>query len=285
MQRRERSFLSLNDKGFHRVVYQDWGDPAAPRAVVCVHGLTRNGRDFDRLADALSAEAHVACPDVVGRGKSDWLPDPMAYGVPQYLRDMTVLIARMGLETVDWVGTSMGGLIGMTLAAQPGNPVRRLVLNDIGPFLPEAAIKAVQDSTRDPDTYESLEALEQRLREVHAGFGTLPDVAWRHMAEHSARALDDGRIARAFDPDILKPARGQPVTDQMLWPIWDKITCPVLVLRGQKSELLTRETAEEMAERGPKAKVVEFPACGHAPSLMIDDQIAVIRDWLAETDA
>lgn len=276
----ERACLGLSAAGFHRIAYTQWGRDDADRTVVCVHGLTRNGRDFDRLALDLADRARVACPDVVGRGRSGWLANPDLYGYPQYLSDMAVLLARLDVESVDWVGTSMGGLIGLLLAAQPNTPIRRLVLNDIGPFVAKGGLERIADYVGKDPVFEDLAAVEAYLRFVLMGFGTLGDEQWRHMAQTSARTLPDGRFGLAYDPGIGKPFVEQPIGDVDLWAVWDRVQCPVLVLRGADSDLLLAETAQEMSRRGPGATVVEFANVGHAPSLMVDDQMAVVRSFL-----
>ena len=278
----ERSFLGLSAAGFHTVAYTQWGRDDAPRTVVCVHGLTRNGRDFDALALNLVDRYRVACPDVVGRGKSGRIANPALYGYPQYCADMAALIARLGVEQVDWVGTSMGGLIGMMLAAQPNSPIRRLVINDVGPFISKVGLQRIADYVGKDPVFEDIAAVESYLRFVLMGFGRLPDEAWRHMAEHSARQRPDGRYGLAYDPAIAEAFKAQPMGDVDLWAFWDRIQCPVLVLRGETSDILLPETAEEMTGRGPGARVVEFANAGHAPALMTDDQIAVVRNFLLE---
>lgn len=262
--------------------YTEWGAPDAARTVVCVHGLTRNARDFDHLAAALAADARVICPDMVGRGQSDRLDDPRHYALPTYVAHMLQLIDRLRLGRVDWVGTSMGGLIGMGVAAGEHSPIERLVLNDVGPFLPKAALFRIDAylglAARD---FADVAEIETHLREVHAMFGPLTDAEWRHLAEHSARRRPDGRLELAFDPRLREAFEQGGLDDVDLWPLWDPIRCPVLVLRGAESDLLLPETAREMTERGPKAKLVEFEGIGHAPALMADHQIATVRDWLA----
>jgi len=279
----ERRVLGLSALGFHAIAYTQWGRDDARRTVLCVHGLTRNGRDFDHLALDLADAYRVVCPDVVGRGKSDRLTNPDLYGYPQYMADMAALIARLDVEAVDWVGTSMGGLIGMMLAAMPKSPIRRLVVNDVGPFLPKAALERIAGYVGKDPVFDDIRGVEAYLRLVLMGFGNLSDEEWRHMAEHSARRLPDGRFGLAYDPGIGKAFTAQPLDDVDLWPVWDRIQCPVLVLRGVDSDLLLPETAEEMTRRGPKARLVEVPHCGHAPSLMKPDQIAAVRTFLLES--
>jgi pimeloyl-ACP methyl ester carboxylesterase len=275
-----RRLLGLNPGGFHRVAYHQWGRAGAGRPVVCVHGLSRNGRDFDALALALRENHLVVCPDMVGRGESDWLPDPAGYGMPQYLADMTALLARLDTDEVDWVGTSMGGLIGMTLAAQPQTPIRRLVINDIGPFVPQAALARLAPQVPMIGPFEDLRAAEAHMRERYAGFGALSDRQWRHLAEHSFRPRAEGGVVMRYDPAIGENFRAAAEKDLDLWAVWDVVRCPVLVVRGADSDVLPRKVAEEMTRRGPRARVVEIDGCAHAPSLMDDQQINLVGDWL-----
>jgi pimeloyl-ACP methyl ester carboxylesterase len=276
---RSATLLNLGPHGFHRTRYAEWGDPHNPRVVVCVHGLTRNGRDFDALGAALASHFRVLCPDVVGRGESDWLAHAADYGYPLYLSDMAALIARAGVDSVTWVGTSMGGLIGMMLAAHPRSPVHKLVVNDVGPLVPKAALERLAAYVGKAPPMRDLAELERYFRQVLAGFGALSDEQWRHMAATSARRNDDGTIAPAYDPAIGNAFAGE-LKDVVLWPVWDAIRCPTLVLRGAESDLLLAETAHEMTQRGPKAKLKVFDGCGHAPALMSKDQIEVVRDFL-----
>jgi pimeloyl-ACP methyl ester carboxylesterase len=261
--------------------YADWGSPGAARTVVCVHGLTRNGRDFDHLARVLAGDRRVICPDIAGRGLSDPLTDPEHYALPTYVAHMVQLLSRLGLDEVDWVGTSMGGLIGMGVAAMEASPIRRLVLNDIGPFLPKLALQRINSYLGLDLRFASLDALEAHLREIHAGFGPLTDAEWRHLAEYSAARREDGRFGLNYDQRLGQPMKTGPIEDVDLWPVWDQIRCPVLVLRGISSDLLLAETAAEMTRRGPRAEVVEVDGTGHAPALMAKDQIAIVRSWLS----
>lgn len=277
-----RTLRGLGPHGFHRVAYHEWGDPGNPRVVVCAHGLTRNGRDFDALAAALADRYRVACPDLPGRGLSEWLPRPGDYTYPVYLGDMVALFARLGGETVDWVGTSMGGLVGMMLAAQPGTPIRRLVLNDVGPFLPKAALERIGEYVGADPRFADFGALEGYLRRVHAPFGPLTGEQWRRLAKHSARPLPDGTLALHYDPAIGEAFRAAPPQDVDLWAVWDAVRCPVLVLRGAESDVLPRETAEEMGRRGPRGRLVELPGVGHAPALLEPGQLETVCSWLSE---
>jgi pimeloyl-ACP methyl ester carboxylesterase len=270
----------LGPHGFHRLAYWEWPGPKGAPTVLCVHGLTRNGRDFDALAEALSARFRVVCPDVAGRGKSDWLSDPADYGYPVYLADMAALIARLDVDEVCWVGTSMGGLIGMMLAARSGAPIRRMVINDIGPLIAKEGLARIASYVgRDP-SFRDVAELEAALRVVASSFGPLSDAQWRHLATHSARANADGSLGLAYDPHIGDAFRTAPPDDVDLWPIYDAVRCPTLVIRGGDSDLLRRADAQAMTRRGPRAKLVEFPGVGHAPALMAQDQIAAIGDFL-----
>ena len=277
----ERDLLCLGPHGFHRLAYADWPGPSSGRTILCVHGLTRNGRDFDRLAQALSQRARVVCPDMPGRGRSEWLAHPEDYAYPLYLSDMVALIARLGGEEVDWVGTSMGGIIGMLLAALPGTPIRRLVLNDVGPLIAAEGLARIGAYVgRDP-SFADLAALEAVLRRIAASFGPLSDEEWRHLATHSARRRPDGTLGLAYDPHIGDAFRASPLSDIDLWPQWEAIRAPTLVLRGESSDILRRADAEAMTRRGPRARLVELAGIGHAPALMADDQIALISDFLS----
>jgi pimeloyl-ACP methyl ester carboxylesterase len=290
----------LSPSGFVRLAWMEWGAADARRTAVCVHGLTRNARDFDALAQSLaSAGWRVAAVDVPGRGRSEWLRRPQDYGYPFYAAALAALIGRLGADTVDWVGTSMGGLIGMMLAAQPAaagmkGPIRRLVLNDIGPFIPKAALARIAEYVGPKDgegaqCFADLAAVEAYLRRVHAPFGALSDEQWRHLALHSAVAAPSGDgggegsggYRLHYDPAIAQAFAAGPIEDVALWPIWEAVAAPTLVLRGAASDLLAKDTADRMARRGT-VRVHEIAGAGHAPALMADDQIALIRGFLAE---
>ncbi len=274
----------LSPAGFHHMAYVEWGDPGNPRVLVCVHGLTRCSRDFDFLAQALSREYRVVCPDVVGRGRSEWLRDKSLYDVPQYCADMAVLLARLDVETVDWVGSSMGGVIGMALAAQPETPVTRLVLNDVGPVIAAASLARIGEYLGNAPRFESFEQAEAFVRAVSAPFGPLTDAQWRHLVLHTTRKSPDGRVEFVYDPGIAQAYRSMQQSaggrDVELWPLYDAVRCPTLLLRGAESDLLTHETALQMGARGPKPRVIEFAGIGHAPMLMDENQIAPVRDFL-----
>ena len=274
-------YLGLGPHGFHRLHYTAWGAPDNPRVLICVHGLTRNSRDFDHLAMSLEDQYRIFCPDVVGRGRSDWLTHRTDYGYPQYLNDMNALIAHTGARSIDWVGTSMGGLIGMLLAAQPNSPIRRLVMNDVGPFVPKTALERIGEYLGKAPNFASLAEMEGYIRAIAAGFGPLTDAQWRHLTEHGAVRGEDGSYRFAYDPGIAEPFKAA-LEDVDLWPVWEAVRCPVLVLRGSESDVLSHGDAMAMGQRGPKAQVVEFTGVGHAPMLMDVEQIRTVRDWLLD---
>jgi pimeloyl-ACP methyl ester carboxylesterase len=278
---RQRFVQCASPKGLHRIAYYERGEPRGERVLLCVHGLTRCARDFDALAEAMSDRYRVVCPDVAGRGDSDWLADPMLYQLPQYVADMVTLIARLDVERVHWVGTSMGALIGMALAALPNTPVTKLLVNDAGPVLAKAALERIATYVGAAPTFPSLEAAEQYVRAVSVPFGAHSDAEWRFLTEVVMRRNSDGTYRMHYDPKLAEPFRANmPEKDLELWPLWDAIRCPTLVLRGEHSDVLARETCAAMAERGPRAKVVEIPGVGHAPTLLHADQIRIVREFL-----
>jgi pimeloyl-ACP methyl ester carboxylesterase len=282
------SLLGLNSQGFHRIHYIDWGDSDAERIVFCVHGLTRNGRDFDFLARALLPDFRVVCPDIAGRGRSDWLSCKDDYAYPQYCADMTALIARVTAggrpKRIYWVGTSMGGIIGMLMASRANSPIGKLVVNDVGALIPKAALHRIAAYVGHDPRFETFAELESMIRMVLAPFGTLTDAQWRHLAETGSRQHEDGSWGMRYDPGIGISLKKGILADVDLWPVWDRIACPTLLLRGADSDLLLKETADAMMERGPNARLVEFNSVGHAPPLMADDQINAVRDFLLGTD-
>lgn len=299
---RLHSLQTLGPHGFHRIAYTEWGDPASPHVVVCVHGFTRNSRDFDVIASRLAEGCRVVCMDVVGRGSSDWLENKEDYDFSLYVSDAAALLARImasvgadgAAPQIDWIGTSMGGLIGMMLAAKSNSPIRRLVLNDVGPLVPWAALSRLRSLhfSRLRARFKNLDQIETHLRTVYATFGPLDDAHWDHIVRHSARQLVTGDYVLAYDPGIMSHMRHarngiEFGTDFLfgvdLWPVWDRVKCPTLVLRGGVSDLLLRSTSDQMKRRGPGARVVEFPGIGHAPWLMADDQIDIVREFLLQT--
>jgi pimeloyl-ACP methyl ester carboxylesterase len=278
----------LGPHGFTRLAYAEWGPVDAAQTVMCVHGLTRNARDFDPLANALADRGYrVVAPDMPGRARSAWLSVPDDYGYPLYLSASAALYARLQTDTLAWIGTSMGGLIGMMLAGQSETPVRRLVINDIGPFLPKAALSRIGTYVGGDPRFADLDAVEAYLRRVHAPFGPLSDAQWRHLAVHSAVPAEPGRLKLHYDPAIALPFTQKEPADVDLWPVWEQVACPTLVLRGARSDVLLAETAVEMTKRGRAAasgqvQLIEIEECGHAPGLMDEGQIALVADFLGQ---
>ena len=277
---RTESFLSLNPQGYHRVVYHEWGASDNDQVIICVHGLARNSRDFDELAQALSQNFRVLCPDIVGRGESDWLPENSPYGIPQYVQDMVALIARLNVEQVDWVGTSMGGLIGMALAAYPGSPIKRLVLNDIGAFIGQNALNRIGTYVGLDQRFDTVDELETLLMQQYSALKGLTDRQWKHLARFGFRNSDDGRLALHYDPVIGQYARAAAGQDIDLWAVWQQVQCPQLLLWGELSDVLTQDTVNRMQQLNPDLELVSWPGIGHAPSLMEPQQIQAVVDWL-----
>jgi pimeloyl-ACP methyl ester carboxylesterase len=307
---RVRRFASLGPHGFHRIAYTDWG-ASNPRVVMCMHGLTRNSRDFDWLARALQRDCRVVCMDAAGRGESDWLDHKEDYTFRQYQADAAALIARVTAQergvlsswfgtneaadeaAVDWVGTSMGGLIGMLLAAQPRSPIRRLVLNDVGPFVSWAALMRIKGYVMTRTTYATFEQAEAVLRQAFASWGPMSEEQWRHLARHSIRQTPDGfsfacdpRIADAttwgFSPEARLGNRN--LLGLEMWGVWERVRCPVLILRGSESDVLLAETVRRMRSRDARTETIEFAGVGHAPALMSREQIEPIRAFLLSRD-
>jgi pimeloyl-ACP methyl ester carboxylesterase len=281
---RSGSVQCIGGRGLHRMAYVEWGEPANPRVLVCVHGLSRQGRDFDTLAQDLASHYRVVCPDVVGRGRSDWLPDPMGYAIPAYVADMVTLVARLGVEQVDWVGTSMGGLIGLGLAALPNSPVRRLVLNDVGPTIQAAAMQRIGSYLGLPAHWKTVDEAADALWAISQGFGPHTREEW--LALTRPQLVPDGPGWKShYDPAIAVPIRA--ITPEMaaageaaLWQAYDRVQCPTLLLRGSESDLLLHDTALAMTQRGPRAQLHELPGVGHAPTLVAPAQRAAVRAFL-----
>ena len=284
------------------MAWWSWGHPLAEHVLVCVHGLTRQGRDFDLLARALLERAgdqiRVVCPDVAGRGRSDWLPQPALYQLPQYASDMLALLAQLHqqgpIRALDWVGTSMGGLIGMVLAGQPQlplpAPIRRLVLNDVGPAITWASVQRMQQYVGRYGQFADLNAAAAELRRLLPGFGPVPEDIWRELSAHSVRPLPDGGLTLHYDPAIGEPVRAltpqaAQTAEAVVWDLYDRIRAQVLLIRGQESDLLSEATAQAMTGRGPHARLVQWPGVGHAPTLTDPAHIEVVANFLLATSA
>lgn len=276
---RERTLRCVSPSGLHRMAYREYGPSDAPCALLCVHGLTRNGADFARLAQRFAGAGwRVVCPDVVGRGRSDWLADPRHYDFPQYVSDLMALLARLDVERVHWLGTSMGGLLGMIVASFDDSPVERLLLNDVGPFLPAAALRRIGEYVGMAPAFATLAEAESFLRFVCAPFGDLGDEGWRELTGSSVRADADGQWRMRYDPRIADNFRTQAAGEDVdLWPIYERVRCPTLVVRGERSDLLSRATLEEMTQRGPRAPALEIAGVGHAP--MFFDAAQIEAAW------
>jgi pimeloyl-ACP methyl ester carboxylesterase len=302
---RQEFFHALGNGAFHRIAYTDWGRLANPHVVLCVHGLARNSRDFDFLAGALAGDCRVVCMDVAGRGESEWLESKSDYTFSTYQNDAAAMLARASApaapgilekfrkvkeQKLDWIGTSMGGLIGMFLAAKRGSPIRRLVLNDVGALVPWSALFRMKGYITRGRRFKNLDEVEAYLREVCAPFGPLSDRQWRHLARHSAKRGRDGDYQLRYDPGIGEGLHGHidpefPIGPDLLrgidlWNVWSKLECPTLVLRGAESEVLLKKTVDEMRSRKPDLEVAEFAGVGHAPALMSADQIRVVKEFL-----
>jgi pimeloyl-ACP methyl ester carboxylesterase len=288
---------SKTDAQTHRMAYWQWGDEANPRILVCVHGLSRQGRDFDTLARSLSAQYQVICPDVVGRGESDWLADPKGYQVFSYVADMVALMQQLRAQvkateplSIDWIGTSMGGLIGLGFSTLPpevtGVKLRKFVLNDVGPRLRHEAVVRIGEYLGQPMRFEDEQKAADYLWSISAGFGPHTPQEWLALSRPLLRPAPDGKgLVLHYDPAIAEPFKTMTADsassgEAMLWQVYDALKCEVLLLRGKQSDLLDVDTAKAMTERGPKARLVEFEGVGHAPTLMHDDQLAPIKDFL-----
>ncbi|MYN19001.1 alpha/beta fold hydrolase [Rugamonas sp. FT107W] len=284
-----KSVQCLSLAGLHRMSYKEWGDENNPNVLLCVHGVTRVGDDFDNMARALANDYRVICPDIVGRGRSGWLKNPQLYRIPQYVSDIVTLLARVlpagEQSTVDWFGTSMGGLIGLGLASLPDNPVRKLILNDIGPVLAPAALQRIGDYIGQDLRFDTFDEAAKFIRDVSLTFGQHTEAEWHKLASDVLRQDKDGKWIRHYDMGLALPFRSATpesaaADEAMLWAAYDAVRCPTLLVRGAESDLLTAETAALMAQRGPKPALVEIPNVGHAPTFIHDDQIAIVKQFL-----
>jgi pimeloyl-ACP methyl ester carboxylesterase len=279
------------------MAFWEWGDSDADHVVVCVHGLSRQGRDFDVLAQALLAKSkmglRVVCPDVVGRGQSDWLTDPMAYQLPTYAADMLALLSLQQPATLDWVGTSMGGLIGIALSGQPAPPlpvpIRRLVLNDVGPVIQWEALVRIGSYLGRPVEFGSLQEAANALWVIASSFGPHTPAQWLELSRHMVKPAADGlgKWVLHYDPAIAVPFRAvTPESAQQgeaaLWQLYDAIPASTLLLRGADSDLLSVHAAQQMTQRGPRARLIEFAGVGHAPTLVATEQVDAVASFLLD---
>jgi pimeloyl-ACP methyl ester carboxylesterase len=280
--------ISCQDSaGEHQIAYQEWGDRHQEKVLICVHGLTRNSQDFTKLAEALQVDYRVICPDVVGRGQSDWLSSSSDYGLPLYVADLLTLLQELNLTAVDWLGTSMGGLIGMSIAYLKQSPIRRLILNDVGPWIPPEAVERIAKYLcQAPPIFEDLIEVREYVKKVYSSFGNLTESQWQDLGRFSVSLNHNNQYILNYDPAIAKPFKCfksghfKPVD---LWQVWNSIACPVLLLHGENSDLLLPETIEQMLVNHPLLEVEHLPDCGHAPALMSQLQINIVKKWLNST--
>ncbi len=278
----ENFLYGFSPEGFHRVIYYEWNDNKAVNTLLCVHGMTRVGRDFDYLAQALQSHYQVVCPDMVGRGKSDRFKVRDSYKIEQYLSDLTALIARLNISSLDWLGTSMGGILGMIMAAQPNTPVRRLLLNDVGTQMPEDAVKRILGYAGVKIHFPTQEEAENFLRFIYTPFGITEKEHWHHLFQYSLTDDPEGGYTLNYDPQVVGAAEEKKQLFE-LWDLWDRIKCPVLVIQGENSDILTDDIISLMRKRGPQFDLIRIPRCGHAPMLIEQKQITVVKDWLEST--
>ena len=276
----EKSVKSLHPGGFHNIVYSEFeGNPE--KTVVCVHGLSRNGRDFDWLAESLASDGYrVICPDLPGRGRSPDFSNPAWYNYPQYMADMVALLAALNVDHVDWIGTSMGGLIGIMLASQQDHPIRRMIINDIGPFIPGAALQEIKQYVSLNPSYSTWEGFMSAFRKRQVNFGIQSEEEWEYLARTSSTQDKDGKYRLNYDTRIIfgLETSGH-IGDVDLWPLWAQVNVPLLLLHGVNSNVLSRETLDKMLI-GKKATAISFADVGHAPTLMNPQQIGAIKEWL-----
>lgn len=275
---RAHSVQCVSPAGLHRMAYVEWGDPDNPRVLMCVHGLTRTGRDFDVLASHLARHYRVVCPDIVGRGKSEWLRDPNWYIFPQYVADIVTLVARLGVDHLDFFGTSMGGLIGILLASMPGSPIGRLLINDVGPHIEPVSLLRLREHIGQRQRFETAQEGVDYIAQRSEGFGPHTEAQWRALNAPMLRRVDGGfelrsdpAIAQAFNQVSMAAA----LTGELaLWQAFDAIQCPVLVAHGECSDLLSPFTVNEMVRRGQSVRSIDIPGVGHAPTFIDPLQIA-----------
>lgn len=282
----DKFFLGLNPNGFHKIVYSEWGDPLNSNVILCVHGLTRNRHDFDWLAEDLSKDYRVVCPDLAGRGDSDSLEDESFYSYPQYLSDLTALIARLAVKKVIWVGTSLGGILGMLMASYPSTPIKKLILNDIGSIVSGVGLKRISQYTLNPGVFHSIEAASSYFKKNHLqGIGEVHPDIWTKILKNSVKWVEKDNVWKpTYDPAVAKSLYRDQAIDADFTACWQEVICPVLILRGQLSDMLTETTAHTMAATGKsKVTLIELPKTGHPPSLTTPEQIKMIHHWIKDS--
>ena len=274
----------LSPQGLHQLAYREWGDPDNPHVLLCVHGLTRSSADFDAMAQDLGKDLRVVAADMPGRGASDWLPDPALYAVPTYVSACVALVARLNPEVLDWFGTSMGGLIGMGYACLPNNPIRKLILNDVGPTLNFNALQRIGEYVGKPVQFQTLDEARNYIRTISQPFGPHTESQWSALTDSVLVQKDQYWIPH-YDPAIGQAFQNLSESTTLmheaaLWAAYDAIKADTLVVRGEHSDLLNHLTVENMRQRGPKARVVEVQGVGHAPTFVQNEQIHLVRDFL-----
>ena len=269
-------FIELHNR---RIAYQDWGSENSQHQTVCVHGLTRNKHDFDHLARSLSDISRVICIDIAGRGESDWLPNPDKYNYQTYVSDIKAIFAKLKLSNAYWVGTSMGGIIGMLLSADSPYLIKKLILNDVGPFIPKSSLLRIKEYVGDSVQFKSIAESTTYFKRILSGFGDLSDQQWDQLARNSIKPLEDEKFTLHYDPSIANAFQGE-LEDVDLWNIWDVIEAEVMTIRGENSDLLLEKTLTEMGTRGPKSKTAVIQNAGHAPALLSESEIKIIKEFL-----
>lgn len=275
---------SCSTTGLHSLAYTDWGDIENPDILICSHGLTRNKHDFDALAKKLSIKRRVVCFDLPGRGESSWLNNKLAYDYNQYTIDALMIIARTGVNKVSWLGTSMGGLLGMALASLENSPIKQLILNDVGPFIPKSALMRIADYVGNPPCFDTTSELDKYIRTIYAGFGELTNEQWEHIVRYGQRVLDSGQFTLNYDPGIAQAFKSKPLEDIDLWPVWNNIQQRTLVIHGMNSDLLERSTTKKMIETHVKSELLEIQNTAHSPALMNNTDINAIERWLDKAE-
>lgn len=278
---RQTKYASQGPHGPHNIFYKEWGDENNANVLFCSHGLTRNSGDFDYFCSKMEDTYRIACPDMPGRGQSDWLAKEN-YQFPLYISAASSLITRLGVAKLDWLGTSMGGVLGMFMAAQPNTPIRKLVLNDVGPFASRESQLNIAKYAGNDERFDTFEEVIAYFKNIYASWGNVSDDHWNNVARQSSCKRDNGTYSLAYDPAIIAPLKENldAITDINMWPIFEAIQIPILLIHGVESTVLTTELAQEMKLRNKNLELFDCPGTGHAPSLMEDYQVKVIRDWL-----
>ncbi|CAN5363150.1 alpha/beta hydrolase [soil metagenome] len=281
LQPREQQIAVAFEDGSYPLNFLEWGDASNRNVLFCAHGFSRNSHDFDRVAESLHRDYRIICPDYPGRGKSGWLRAE-AYSYQTTVAASLALLRHLEIDKVDWLGTSMGGVIGIMIGAQPESPIQKLVLNDVGPYFSKEALRSVAEYTGNDERFKDLAQAELHLRELYAAFGELPDAEWEHITRHAVSLRDDGTFGLAYDPNIAAVAKQyiDVLQDVEIWPLFEAVACPVLVMRGAISQVLSAEVVEQMKLRGKRVKAVEIPGVGHAPALRVASELAILKAFL-----